>query len=271
MLKTRLSAVASSDKSTKTGRRVAILEDPSQEVSFSSKGPVRSVHYGGAESIASVSTSACKIPSPPSWALTPVNAGDVASAIGASQRCPSGGVSPKAASAVSFDPCADSRRASARCLSGRVSPEGDINLATSPSADALSPASSKPTLPDFGIIKSFKSPENSNTALVDGIWQTDGSRHALASQVTRKDPTHGTVGVSAQSGKPTLKVAYFYSGIERKASVADWLQKMCQAEGFGLEFHEIDILVGGAPGMTSWTSPRRRLGFPEWNRESSTL
>ena len=64
--KKRLSAVASSDKSSKVRRQVSILEDTGQEVAFMSKGPVRSVHYGDADSIASVSTSACKIPSPPS-------------------------------------------------------------------------------------------------------------------------------------------------------------------------------------------------------------
>ena len=113
-------------------------------------------------------------------------------------------------------------------------------------ASAASTSSSFPARPDFGIIKAYNHPEGTNTALVDGVWQTDGSRHAVAGQVTLKDSSHGTVQVLAQSGKSTLKVAYFYSGPDRKASVADWLSRMCQAEGFGLEFHEIDILIGGS-------------------------
>ena len=42
-----------------------------------------------------------------------------------------------------------------------------------------------------------------------------------------------------------MRVAYFFSGTERKASIANNLKAMCEAEGFGLEFHEVDTLVGG--------------------------
>ena len=54
-----------------------------------------------------------------------------------------------------------------------------------------------------------------------------------------------TVHLPPQNGKETLKVAYFFSGIRRKASIAQSLKKMCAEAGIGLEFYEIDILVGG--------------------------
>ena len=60
-----------------------------------------------------------------------------------------------------------------------------------------------------------------------------------------RDTAHGTVRIEARNGQPTLRVAYFFSGTERKASIADHLTSYCSAEGFGLEFHEIDTLVGG--------------------------
>ena len=60
------------------------------------------------------------------------------------------------------------------------------------------------------------------------------------------DSSRPTLTVAARSGKTTLKVAYFFSGIRRKASIAEALKKLCEDSGIGLEFCEIDILVGGA-------------------------
>ena len=51
--------------------------------------------------------------------------------------------------------------------------------------------------------------------------------------------------LAAEEGEAILRVAYFFSGIERKSSIADCLRKDCAKEGFGLEMHEIDNLVGG--------------------------
>ena len=52
--------------------------------------------------------------------------------------------------------------------------------------------------------------------------------------------------VAAQSGRTTLKVAYFFSGIRCKASIAEALNNLCLDSGIEVEFTEIDILVGGA-------------------------
>ena len=88
-------------------------------------------------------------------------------------------------------------------------------------------------------------PEIANTALVDGVWQSDSSRHSLAGQVTSGKGTRPTLCVAARNGLPTMKVAYFFSGISRKTSIAQSLKKLCEDSGYGLEFTEIDILVGG--------------------------
>ena len=46
-----------------------------------------------------------------------------------------------------------------------------------------------------------------NTALVNGVWQSDGSQHASVGQVKPGDSSRPTLTVAAQSGKATLKVA----------------------------------------------------------------
>jgi hypothetical protein len=84
------------------------------------------------------------------------------------------------------------------------------------------------------------------TALVDGVWQSDGSQHASSGQVKPSDANRPTTFVAARSGHTTLKVAYFFSGIRRKASIAESLKRLCEDSGLGLELSEIDILVGGA-------------------------
>ena len=55
-----------------------------------------------------------------------------------------------------------------------------------------------------------------------------------------------TVTATARKGLPTLRVAYFFSGIERKASIGNSLKALCEAQGYGLAFEEIDTLVGGS-------------------------
>ena len=85
-----------------------------------------------------------------------------------------------------------------------------------------------------------------NAAIVDGVWKSDGSRHTVEGPLKRTDKSRGNVTVEARNGLPTLRVVYFFSGIERKASIANKLKGLCSQQGFGLIFEEIDILVGGA-------------------------
>ena len=53
-----------------------------------------------------------------------------------------------------------------------------------------------------------------------------------------------TVVVPATEGKRTFKVVYFFSGAARKGSVSDYLNTLCKAGGFGLEFEEVDMIGG---------------------------
>ena len=73
-------------------------------------------------------------------------------------------------------------------------------------------------------------------AFQDGVWQTDGSRHTIGMDIDKDELSKGTMLVAPKPGKPTLRVAYFFSGVTRKASIADELRKLC----------EIDVLVGGS-------------------------
>lgn len=59
-------------------------------------------------------------------------------------------------------------------------------------------------------------------------------------------PGGGHVVVTPRTGCPTLKVAYVFGGIFRKASVFEYLNEFCSKAGFGLEFYEVDVLVGGS-------------------------
>ena len=59
------------------------------------------------------------------------------------------------------------------------------------------------------------------------------------------DVSGGTLLVQAVNSKPTLKVAYFFSGVKHKASIGNALKLLCEKAGFGLATHEVDSLVGG--------------------------
>lgn len=98
----------------------------------------------------------------------------------------------------------------------------------------------------MNVCSHASTPEEPNTALLDGVWQPDGSRHTLAGQVRPASKDDGVILAPAQSGRPVLKVAYFFSGTKRKASVGNFLKEICEKEGYGLMFNEVDILVGGS-------------------------
>ena len=82
-------------------------------------------------------------------------------------------------------------------------------------------------------------------AYEDGIWQTDASRHAKHRKVSLSTIEGGTTVLEARPGKATLKMAYFFLGVERKASIAEQFQRRCAKQGLGLIIFEIDVLVGG--------------------------
>ena len=61
----------------------------------------------------------------------------------------------------------------------------------------------------------------------------------------------GTEGGAASAAAPVpdtrsvLRVAYFFAGAERKASIEGHLQRMCDNAGVRLHMETIDIMVGG--------------------------
>ena len=89
---------------------------------------------------------------------------------------------------------------------------------------------------------------DSDAARIAGVWQTDASQHASkgsahASATTTMDPS---VLVAVPDEAPFLRVAYFYSGVKRKASLAESLRRRCLAAKVALTMCEVDILVGGS-------------------------
>ena len=61
--------------------------------------------------------------------------------------------------------------------------------------------------------------------------------------LTQGDPS---VVLEAPEGRPTLRVAYFFSGAQRKASIAEELKQHCKAANVGLRVEEVDMMVGGS-------------------------
>ena len=84
-----------------------------------------------------------------------------------------------------------------------------------------------------------------SAALKGGVWQSDGSQHVIGSQKTGADDSRFTVTSKARNGLPTLRMAYFISGVDRKSSIGNSLKTLSEAEGYGLEVEEVDILRKG--------------------------
>ena len=49
-----------------------------------------------------------------------------------------------------------------------------------------------------------------------------------------------------QEGRPTLRIAYLFSGVQRTSSIAQHLKGIGEKAGIGFDVEEIDIHVGGA-------------------------
>ena len=79
-----------------------------------------------------------------------------------------------------------------------------------------------------------------------GSWQTDASLHARHKKVDPSTLEGGTTLLTARPGERTLRMAYFFAGVKRKASVAEELKKLCAKQGLGLVIFEVDVLIGGS-------------------------
>ena len=95
-------------------------------------------------------------------------------------------------------------------------------------------------------VKQMEEALDADAAKVAGVWQSDGSQHTSKRQVKAGDPYVPNVRVSPREGRRTLKVLYLFSGVERRASIADHLKRLCCADGTGLDFYDVDIHVGGS-------------------------
>ena len=95
-------------------------------------------------------------------------------------------------------------------------------------------------------VKQMDEALDADAAKIAGVWQSDGSQHTSEPQVKAGDPYVPNVRVSPREGRRTLKVLYLFSGVERRASIADHLKRLCCADGTGLDFYDVDIHVGGS-------------------------
>ena len=64
--------------------------------------------------------------------------------------------------------------------------------------------------------------------------------------MTEEGRSQGIWKLPPRDGGPTLRVAYLFSGISRKASIASELKTLCTQSGTGLNVEEIDIYNGGS-------------------------
>ena len=85
-------------------------------------------------------------------------------------------------------------------------------------------------------------------ALAGGVWQTDSSQiHATSRRQVKAPASSSATGSSAEpDSRRTFRVCYLFSGVQRRASIAEALQKLCDKAGVRLIIEEVDILVGGA-------------------------
>ena len=88
--------------------------------------------------------------------------------------------------------------------------------------------------------------DDEEAAKVAGVWQTDSSQHTHQRRVTGRSSGEPTLRLLPQEGRRSLRVLYLFSGVSRRASIAESLKDLCTKDGFGLEFHDVDIHVGGS-------------------------
>ena len=93
------------------------------------------------------------------------------------------------------------------------------------------PKASDPLQTKKGKVKKGSRLCGTNRALVDGVWQTDASAHMHGKGPNRGGGASGTTNVEPGPGMATLRVAYFFSGVERKSSIADCLREDCTKSG----------------------------------------
>ena len=76
-------------------------------------------------------------------------------------------------------------------------------------------------------------------------WRSDSAQD-VGPIVTEEGRSKGILRFPPRDGGPTLRVAYLFSGVSRKASIASELKHLCMQSGTGLNVEEIDIYNGGS-------------------------
>ena len=74
-------------------------------------------------------------------------------------------------------------------------------------------------------------------------WRSDMNHVATMLQpcVLEGQGLPGQVVVAPRDGRPTLRVAYFFAGHSRKASIGEELRKLCETSEHGFQEDKIDI------------------------------
>ena len=101
-----------------------------------------------------------------------------------------------------------------------------------------------------------------DAAKIGGFWQTDSSQHAQKQQVNGGDPLEPTVCIPPRE-------LYLFSGVERRASIADFRMALCEKEGVGMN-PLTSTSTWAAPRSTFWTSRIRRTTSPTSSQANST-
>jgi hypothetical protein len=66
-----------------------------------------------------------------------------------------------------------------------------------------------------------------DAAYQNGVWMPDGSRHTIGMSVDKDALAKSAMLIEPKDGIKTLRIAYFCSGVTRKASIGDELRKLC--------------------------------------------
>ena len=90
------------------------------------------------------------------------------------------------------------------------------NLAVSPAElDAMLPRPEAPSEARTDAAKDFM--HKADAAYQNCVWMPDGSRHSIGMSVDKDALAEGTMPIEPKDGRTTLRIAYFFSGVTRKA------------------------------------------------------
>ena len=132
----------------------------------------------------------------------------------------------------------------------RVSGAGSLpEPAPESSSSSSTPARPKKKVEEKKWDSGLKTTEEAlgeDAARIDGVWQTDSSQHTQKVKAKASDPRVPSLKLAPQAGNRSIRVLYLFSGVSRRASIAESLRALCTKDGIGLDFFDVDIHVGGS-------------------------